>query len=157
MNSGPEAVELRELLFQHGFTPVKAELWSEFIENVFAILRAAAQELRQSDNWDAFKQKKGALGKSRSRKRRGVVERIPIEDAITSELGIFARQLRRSLPAGHFLRTNEVEFHVEDLVPSETRAGRHSRKVDFFICAACGPDGPEIAIEAKPLLTEGDN
>ena len=60
------------------------------------------------------------------------------------------------MPAGHFLRQHEVEFHVEDLVQSESRAGRHSRKVDFFVYAASGIDEPEFAIEAKPLLREAD-
>lgn len=130
--------------------------WSEFIENVLWILRVAAEELRRPENWDAFKQKKGALGVPRLRKHRKIVERIPIEDAITSELGHFIRHIRRSLPTGHFLRLNEVEFHVEDLVKSDNRAGRHSRKVDFFICAASGIDEPEFAIEAKPLIDEAD-
>jgi hypothetical protein len=149
-------LELRDLLTQHGFTPVKAELWSEFIEHVLAILRTAAEELRRPENWDAFKQKRGALGMPRTRKRRKVVERMPIEDAITSELAHFIRRIRRSLPVAHFLRLNEVEFHAEDLVQSESRAGRHSRRVDFFVCAVSGIDEPEFAIEAKPLLSKAD-
>ena len=72
------------------------------------------------------------------------------------ELAHFIRHIRRSLPAGHFLRLNEVEFHVEDLVQSETRAGRHSRKVDFFVYAASGIEEPEFAIEAKPLKSKAD-
>ena len=96
------AVELSELLRQHGFTPVKAELWSEFVEHVLTILRAAADGLRRPKNWDAFKQKRGALRVPRLRKRRKVIERIPVEDAITSELAHFIRHIRRSLPAGHF-------------------------------------------------------
>ncbi|MGB3042250.1 MAG: hypothetical protein WBB98_03595 [Xanthobacteraceae bacterium] len=156
MTGAPGWVELKELFQQHGFTPVKAELWSEFIEQVLGILRAAAEELRQSENWDAFKKKRGALGAPRARKRSKVIERVPIEDAITSELGHYIRYIRRSLPPGHFLRLNEVEFHVEDLVQSDARAGRHSRKVDFFIYAASGVDEPEFAIEAKPIVSQAD-
>ena len=156
MSGAPAQVELREFLRQHGFTPVKAELWSEFVEHVLTILRTAAETLRRSENWKAFKQKRGALGVPHTRKRQKVIERIPIEDAITSELAHFIRHIRRSLPTGHFLRLNEVEFHAEDLVQSEIRAGRHSRKVDFFVYAASGIDEPEFAIEAKPLVHEAD-
>lgn len=156
MTSASAEIELRELFRQHGFTPVKAELWSEFIEHVLKVLRSAAKELSDPENWAAFKKKRGALGKPRARRRRDIAERIPIEDAITSELAHFIRHIRRKLPSGHFLRLNEVEFHVEDLVHSETRSGRHSRKVDFFVYAASGTDGPEFAIEAKPLLGQAD-
>jgi hypothetical protein len=148
--------QFKDFLEQHGFSPVKAELWTEFIESVLSVLREAAAELRRPTNWTHFKEKRGALGAPRKRKRRKVVERIPIEDAITSELAHFIRHIRRSLPLGHFLRVNEVEFHVEDMVPSKARAGRHSRKVDFFVYAASGPYEPEIAIEAKPLVSEAD-
>jgi hypothetical protein len=156
MRGAPAEADLKELFQKYGFTPVKAELWSEFIEQVLGVLRGAADELRRPANWHAFKQKRGALGIVRVRKRRQVTERIPIEDAITSELAHYIRHMRRSLPAGHFLRLNEVEFHVEDMVQSDTRAGRHSRKVDFFIYAASGLDEPEFAIEAKPLVAEAD-
>src|SRR4051812_26002887 len=114
MSGAPVRVELRQLFQRHGFTPVKTELWSEFVEQVFGILRAAADQLRRPENWDTFKKKRGALGVPRARKRRQVIERVPIEDAITSELGHHIRHMRRSLPPGHFLRLNEVEFHVED-------------------------------------------
>ena len=40
---------------------------------------------------------------------------------------------------------------------SETRAGRHSRKVDFFVYAASGIEEPEFAIEAKPLKSKADS
>ena len=148
--------ELRELLRAHGFTPVKAELWAEFVVHVTAMLRAAATELRDPTRWAAFKLKRGALGAPRRRARRRVVERIPIEDAITSELAHIIRHLRCTVPKGHFLRLNEVQFHVEDLVASPTRAGRHSRKIDFLVYAATGIDEPELAIEAKPLVAEAD-
>ena len=156
MTSTPVGRELRELLRWHGFTPVKAELWAEFVVHVTAILRAAAAELCAPEKWAAFKLKGGALGAPRRRARRKVVERVPIEDAITSELGHIVRHLRRTVPKGHFLRLNEVEFHVEDLVASPARAGRHSRKIDFLIYAATGTDEPELAIEAKPLVAESD-
>ena len=156
MTSAPVAQELRELLRGHGFTPVKAELWAEFIVHVAAILRTAAAELRNPERWEAFKRKRGALGAPRQWARRNVVERIPNEDAITSELGHIARHLRRTLPKGHFLRLNEVEFHSEDLVATSTRAGRHSRKIDLLVCAVTGIGEPELAIEAKPLVTKAD-
>jgi hypothetical protein len=156
MTSAPVGDELQDLLRGHGFTPVKAELWAEFVVHVTAILRAAAAELRDPEKWAAFKLKRGALGAPRRRARRNVVERVPIEDAITSELGHIARQLRRTVPKGHFLRLNEVEFHVEDPVASPVRAGRHSRKIDFLICAATGIEEPQLPIEAKPLIVEAD-
>lgn len=156
MTSARAGQELRELLQWHGFTPVKAELWAEFLVHVTAILRSAASELRDPERWAAFKLKRGALGTPRRHARRKVVERVPIEDAITSELNHIIRNLKRTLPKGHFLRLNEVEFHVEDLVASPDRAGRHSRRLDFFIFSATGVGKPELAIEAKPLVVEAD-
>jgi len=156
VTSVPVGQGLRELLRGHGFAPVKAELWAEFINHVTAILRVAAAELRDPERWAAFKLKRGALGAPKRRARRKVVERNPIEDAITSELAHIIRHLRRTVPEGHFLRLNEVEFHVEDLVASPTRAGRHSRKIDFLIYAATGIAEPELAIEAKPLVGKAD-
>lgn len=150
------AVNLSDLLQQNGFGQIKAELWSQFVGHVFAVFRAAAKELRHPSNWDAFKRKRGALGVRRARRRRKTIERIPVEDALTSELAHFIRHIRRSLPTGHFLRLNEVEFHVEDLVQSDSRAGRYSRKIDFRVFASSGLEGPEIAIEAKPLLNKAD-
>lgn len=154
--AAPVTRDLQEILQGHGFTPVKAELWTEFVVHVTAVLRSAAAQLREPENWDAFKLKRGALGAPKRRARKKVVERIPIEDALTSELAHIIRHLRRTVPKGHFLRLNEVEFHVEDLVPSSSRAGRHSRKIDFLIYAATGVDEPELAIEAKPLVADSD-
>ncbi|HEX8700994.1 MAG TPA: hypothetical protein VF815_19265, partial [Myxococcaceae bacterium] len=57
--------DLRELLRQHGFTPFNAERWSNFVTHVLKRFRDAADELRQPDNWEKFKQKKGALGRPR--------------------------------------------------------------------------------------------
>ena len=156
MTDASAGSELKERLRGYGFTPVKAELWAEFVGHVMAMLKVAAAELRRPERWDAFKLKRGALGAPRRRARRKVVERMPIEDAITSELAHIVKQLRRALPKGHFLRLNEVEFHVESLVDSPTRAGRHSRKIDFLVYAASGVDEPELAIEAKPLISEAD-
>lgn len=84
------------------------------------------------------------------------MERVPIEDALTAELGQITRHLRAALPSGHFLRLNEVAFETEHLLESETRTGRHSRKVDFFIYAQAGRAAPELAIEAKPILGAAD-
>jgi len=150
------AAELKHLFEQHGFSPVKAELWSEFVHHVLSVFNLAADDLRKSENWEHFKQKRGALGRPRSRRRQGIAGLVPNEDAITSELAPFIRHIRRTLPKNHFLRLNEVEFHAEELVESDTRAGRHSRKTDFSVYAVSGEEGPEMAIEAKPLLKEAD-
>ncbi|MGH6814930.1 MAG: hypothetical protein ACREC6_04440, partial [Hyphomicrobiaceae bacterium] len=64
--------------------------------------------------------------------------------------------IRCTLPLEHFLRLNEVQFYVEYPVHSESHAGRHSRKVDFFVRSVSGDDAPEFAIEAKPLVGETD-
>jgi hypothetical protein len=147
---------LSDLLLGYGFTEVKAELWARFIEAALSVLNEAADELRSPVAWAAFGQKRGALGAPRTRRRQKVVERAPIEDALTAELGHIARRIRAALPAGHFLRLHEVAFEAEHLIESATRTGRHSRKVDFLIYAQAGLDPPELAIEAKPLLTPHD-
>ncbi|WP_157774750.1 hypothetical protein [Melittangium boletus] len=120
------------------------------------IFQKAANDLRQPENWEAFKKKKGALGVPQARKRRKIIERVPIEDALTSELAQFVERARIALATGHFLRLNEVQFQAEALVQSKTRAGRHVRKIDFRVFALTGVDHLELAIEAKPLVTEGD-
>ena len=148
--------DLKALLRQHGFPPVKAELWSAFVRHVLDVFQKAANDLRQPENWEEFKKKTGALGRPRARKRQKTLERMPIEDALTSELAHFVKRACLALSTGHFLRRNEVQFQPEALVHSNTRAGRHSRKVDFFVCAMTGADSPELAIEAKPLITQGD-
>lgn len=147
---------LQELLTGYGFSAVKAELWAHFIEAAVAILHEAADELRTPDAWTAFGLKRGALGAPKTRRRRKVVERAPLEDALTTELGHITRRLRAALPAGHFLRLHDVAFEVEHHILSSDRAGRHSRKVDFLIYSQIGLDAPELAIEAKPLLSLGD-
>ncbi|HEX8703959.1 MAG TPA: hypothetical protein VF815_34325, partial [Myxococcaceae bacterium] len=76
---------------------------------------------------------------------------------LTSELAEFARSARRTdTKTKRFLRLNDVEFHCEYPVPSATHAGRHLRKVDFYVCSATGVGAPELAIEAKPLVTQED-
>lgn len=146
--------DLAEFFRQQGFTAVKAELWANFARHVFQIYWSAADQLLEQENWEAFKQKRGAVGKPKSVGKK--VVQIPIEDAITSELGNFANLLRLGLPTRHFLRTHEVKFECEALVPSKTRAGRHSKKVDFRACAQTAVGAPEIAIEAKPITATGD-
>ena len=151
-----EAVELHELLLRLGFGPVKAHLWSEFLKHVLAIFRKAEEELCRPDTWSEFKKKRGALGRKRVRRHEGITKRYPNEDAITTELGEIVQTLRRSLPLGHFLRANEVEFHVERPVRSAARAGRHARKLDFFVLAASGISAPELALEAKTVRIPSD-
>lgn len=147
---------LPELLTKYGFSAVKAELWARFIEAAVAVLHEAADELRTPDVWKAFGEKRGALGAPKTQRRRSIVERAPLEDALTTELGHIARRLRAAVPVGHFLRLHEVAFEVEHHILSSDRAGRHSRKVDFLIYSLIGLDAPELAIEAKPLLSLGD-
>lgn len=154
--SVPEPVSLHDLLVSQGFSLVKAELWARFVGEVVAILEQAATELRDTEAWAAFRQKRGALSKPKARRRGAMPERVPIEDALTAELGHIARRLRAALPSGHFLRLQEAAFETEHLVECETRTGRYSRKVDFFIYAQIGEAPPELAIEAKPLLAAAD-
>lgn len=139
-----------------GFSALKAELWARFVEQVVSVFDQAASDLRKTSKWNEFKKKKGSLGKKRKCKDSTDLIQIPIEDALTSELGHIIRNIRRNLPQGHFLRKNEVTFDFESLVESNERAGRHSRRADFYIYAASGPNDPEIAIEAKPLV-DGDD
>jgi len=149
-------VSLFDLLVSFGFAEVKAELWARFVGEAIVVLEQAAEELRMTESWEVFGQKRGALSKPRTRKHSSAIERVPIEDAITAELGHIARRLRAALPRGHFLRLQEAVFETEHLVESSTRTGRHSRKVDFFIYSQVGEVPPELAIEAKPLLTSAD-
>ena len=151
-----QAVELHQLLLQRKFNPVEAKLWSEFLIHVLAMFRKAEAELRHPQNWAAFKRKQGAFGSAHTLNLGGVTVRHPNEDAITTELGHHLVSLRRQLPIEHFLRVHEVEFHVEKPVQSAHRAGRHSRKMDFFVFAASGPNAPELAIEAKPIVDRSD-
>lgn len=147
---------LSEALVGYGYTPVRAELWSRLVEEICVILDSAAAELRTPAAWTAFSQKRGSFGVTKVKIRRKVTVQAPLEDAITAELGHIARRLRAALPAGHLLRVHEVAFATEHLVESNTRTGRHSRKVDFFIYAQTDGTSPELAIEAKPLQSPSD-
>lgn len=145
---------LKMLLLQHGFSSMKAEIWTEFVHHVVQVYWQAADQLLEPSNWASFKQKLGALGKPK-RGRAGTVVQVPIEDAITSEIGYLAEQLRIALPSDHFLRKHEVCFSYETLIHSDVRAGRYSKKVDFRVYSLY-PDAPELTIEAKPVATLSD-
>ncbi|NHC60014.1 hypothetical protein [Paenalcaligenes suwonensis] len=145
---------LKQLLIQHGFTSMKAEIWAKFVHHVVRVYWQAADQLLEPSNWTCFKQKLGALGKPKN-SRAGTVTQVPLEDAITSEIGYLAEQIRIALPSDHFLRKHEVCFSYETLIPSSIRAGRHSKKVDFRVYSLY-PDAPELAIEAKPVATLND-
>lgn len=146
---------LEKIFIDHGFSEVKAEIWAQFVRHVFQVYWQATDMLLTTQNWDAFKVKRGAL--SKPKKSRGKVIQAPIEDALTSEIGYFANQIRIGLPTNHFLRLHEVCFECEALIYSENRAGRHSRTADFRVSAQTGgTQAPGIVIEAKPLLTNGD-
>lgn len=146
--------DLETLFRQQGFSPVKAEVWANFVRHTFQIYWEATDLLLMTENWSKFIAKKGAKGKPK--KHQKTVVSIPIEDAITSEIGHLANTLRSSLPDKHFLRLHEVKFEFEAFIYSETRSGRHSRKVDFRVSAQTGGDAPMIAIEAKPLVNPSD-
>jgi len=154
LNRLPSKSNLKTFLRDHGFSAIDAEKWAEFTRQVLAIYWRAADQLLQPKYWEAFKQKNGALGVPK-KKRGGEVVRIPIEDAITSEIGHFADELRSSLEADHFLRKHDVQFRYEGLVYDDKRSGRYSKKVDFSAKSAY-PDAPTLMIEAKPLRSTGD-
>lgn len=147
--------ELEKVFRDQGFSIVKAEIWAQFVRHVFQVYWQATNMLLTPQNWDAFKVKRGAL--SKPKKARGKVIQIPIEDALTSEIGHFAKQLRSGLPTDHFLRLHDVNFECEALIYSDNRAGRYSRTADFRVSAQTGgTQAPGIVIEAKPLITNGD-
>jgi hypothetical protein len=150
-----ELTDIKTVLRQRGFSRLKAQIWAEFAHQVVQLYWKAADQLIDPDNWAEFRKKAGAMGKPK-RGRDGVTTQIPAEDAITSEIGIRANKLRQTLPPGHFLRRHEVKFAFEALVPSDLRAGRHSKKVDFIALSDLNIDAPEIAIEAKPITCKRD-
>lgn len=154
MKAHKAIVDLETLFRQQGFSPVKAEVWANFVRHTFQIYWEAADLLLKAEYWSKFKTKRGAIGKPK--KQKGKFFSVPIEDAITSEIGHLANTLRSSLPDKHFLRLHEVKFEFEAFIYSETRSGRHSRKVDFRVSAQTGGDAPSIAIEAKPLVNSSD-
>lgn len=145
---------LKTLLREHGFSSINAELWSEFVRQVIAIYSQAVDQLLTPERWEEFKQKRGALGVLKKRKKKPSTQ-APLEDAITSEIGQLADELRKNLAPEHFLRKHDVHFGYETLIPSKTRAGRHSKKADFRV-ASTFPNAPELVIEAKPLMSESD-
>lgn len=154
MNSS-EIQTLQKIFREQGFSIVKAEIWAQFVRHVFQLYWSATDQLLTAEKWDAFKIKRGAL--STSKKKRGKVVRIPIEDAITTELGHFVDVLQLNLPLDHFLRQHHVQFEYEKPIYSLERAGRHSKTVDFMVSAKIGgKDAPNIVIEAKPLISKGD-
>lgn len=154
MSTPPDLKDLKALLQHHGFPPIKAQVWSEFVSHALALYWEAADQLLEANRWNNFKKKAGALGKPRRLK--GRVVQIPIEDAITSEIGELAEQLRKALPVNHFLRKHETHFECEALVASDTRAGRHSKTVDFRVFSQLSQNSPELTIEAKPVITAAD-
>jgi hypothetical protein len=150
-----EQPALFDLLIDAGFSEVKAELWSRFVEATVQILDEAGDILRQPDAWLAYIAKRGAISTPK-RKGKTKVERVPIEDGITAELGHIARRLRRAVGLDDFLRQQEVVFETEYLVESSNRTGRYSRKVDFFVYSQLGSNAPQFALEAKPLRSVAD-
>lgn len=155
MTSAHQQPSLFDLLITAGFSEVKAELWSRFVEATIRILDGAGDRLRQPDAWFAYTAKRGAISTPK-RKGKTKIERVPIEDGITAELGHIARRLRLAVGLNDFLRQQEVVFETEYLIESTNRTGRYSRKVDFFIYSQVGPDSPELALEAKPLRSIKD-
>lgn len=154
MSTLPDPKDLKALLQSHGFPHIKAQVWSEFVCHALALYWQAADQLLEPARWDSFKKKVGALGKPK--KLKGEIVQLPIEDAITSEIGALAEQLRKALPSGHFLRLHETHFEHEALVASDTRSGRHSKKIDFRVFSQLNQTAPDLSIEAKPVITAPD-
>ncbi|WP_145973720.1 hypothetical protein [Limimaricola cinnabarinus] len=121
-----------------------------------SLVYQAADELKSTKTWSEFCQKRGALSTPKTKSKKGSIIQIPIEDAITTELGHIVRRLRRQLPASHMLRAHEAVFEVEHQIEDSQRTGRNSKKADFLFYSQIGDGAPEIAIEAKPLTTKGD-
>ena len=151
-----EASSLKKMFLRQGFTPAKAELWARFVQHSLGILHIAADTLLQKGHWASFKSKRGAFGKARPIKGASATKRIPMEDAITSELMAISTKLRVSAPKQHFLHEHEVSFTPEALVFCDSRAGRHSRKSDMLIQSLTNADAPELRIEAKPITRISD-
>lgn len=154
MNARASSEALKGLFAERGFSVLKAQIWAEFLQYVLQIYWEAAAELLQPANWAEFKNKLGALGKPKKVAGSTLVQ-VPIEDAITSEIGHRAQLIRQKLPSNHFLRKHDVKLEFEALLPSLERAGRHSKKADFRAISQY-PNAPEIAIEAKPLTAKSD-
>ena len=150
------AISLEAYFKGNGFPAIKAILWAQFVIHVIEILNKATDDLKKPANWNNFKGKTGALGKAKKKVKKGIIEAIPNEDAITSELHQYIQEARCDLPSDHFLRLHEVSFQAETQVKSDTKAGRHLRQVDFHIYSSSSRNGPEISIEAKPLSKPKD-
>ncbi|ATN32503.1 hypothetical protein ACO34A_01595 [Rhizobium sp. ACO-34A] len=149
-------MSLSERLRASGMPAIKADTWSRFIQEAVALVYQAADELKSTKTWSEFCQKRGALSTPKTRSKKVGVIQIPIEDAITTELGHIVRRLRRQLPASHMLRAHEAAFEVEHQIEDSHRTGRNSKVTDFFFYSQVGDGAPEIAIEAKPLASKGD-
>ena len=147
-------LDLKSLLIQRGLLPLQAQIWAEFAMQALALYWQAVEMLIEPSRWTEFEGKRGALGKPK-RKGKNVGIQFPIEDAITSEIGVIVKDLRARLPGGHILRTYEAHFEFEAAVESTTRSGRHLKTVDHRVVCDI-PNGPELAIEAKPVSTQAD-
>jgi hypothetical protein len=154
LNSSSALIEFKCLLLQRGFSKIKVQIWVEFVHQVLQIYWQAADQLIEPTNWALFMKKRGAMGKPK-RSRATVVVRVPMEDAITTEIGERADEIFIKLPAEHFLRKQSVKLTYEKLVPSKNRVGRYSKKTDFHAVSQFS-NAPEIAIEAKPIKAVSD-
>ena len=151
--TGQQNIELKEWFHKCGFLPARAEIWAEFISQALEIYWLAADQLLEPSYWAKFLKKQGALSVPKRRKKQ--VIQIPIEDAITSEIGLLVAEISRNLASDHILRRYQAQFTFEVLVPSKTRAGRYSKTVDFRVLSNF-PNSPELAMEAKPLSSIAD-
>ncbi len=154
MSGHGSLTDFKALLRLRGFSRPKARVWAEFVQQVLQLYWQATDQLIEPSRWARFIEKTGAMGKPKPDGSTGTV-RVPMEDAITAEIGQLADQLRVALPPGHFLRRHDVKFAYEKLVPSENRTGRFSKIVDFHATSQ-HIDAPEIAIEAKPIKSHAD-
>lgn len=148
-----QKMELKEWFHKCGFLPARAEIWAEFISQALKIYWQAADQLLEPNYWAKFLKKQGALSVPRRRKKQ--IIQIPIEDAITSEIGFLVEEISRNLASDHILRRYQAQFTFEALVPSTTRAGRYSKTVDFRVLSNF-PNAPELTMEAKPISTVAD-
>jgi hypothetical protein len=148
------AQDLKKILIGRGFHSIKAKIWSEFVSSALALYWQAVDILTEPARWSEFENKVGAMGKPR---QNGSIKGIQfaIEDAITSEIGFIVQDLRGNLPIDHILRKYEAQFLFESPVESDEKAGRYLSRVDHLV-RSCMRDGPELAIEAKPLISPSD-
>lgn len=142
------------MLLNRGLTPLSAQVCSEFATQAIALYWSAAEMLLQPGRWAQFIMKNGALGKVRKSGPNAGLQ-VPIEDAITSEIGCIVQELRKRLPPDHFLRQYEAHFEFEAPVPDTSRTGRHMKSADHRVTSGI-LNGPELVIEAKPLESKTD-